>query len=128
MVQEKESAEKEENEEEEEEKQNEAQKSEEVEKNLHKNMEKNDCGNTKSEVKKLEESRSEKEVEKILEKRRLRSTLPLDTIVPSTKKKKNDGDIEQEEYDANDPDYQVWLPPENQTGDGKTALNAKYGY
>jgi len=34
---------------------------------------------------------------------------------------------EYEEY-SNSADYAVWLPPENQTGDGKTSLNAKYGY
>ncbi|XP_065902458.1 kanadaptin-like isoform X1 [Dysidea avara] len=27
-----------------------------------------------------------------------------------------------------DPDYASWLPPEDQSGDGKTHLNAKYGY
>lgn len=29
---------------------------------------------------------------------------------------------------ADDPNYAVWLPPVNQSGDGKTALNDKFGY
>lgn len=32
-----------------------------------------------------------------------------------------------EEYSSS-ADYAVWLPPEDQTGDGKTKLNEKYGY
>lgn len=31
-------------------------------------------------------------------------------------------------YNSSDPDYAMWLPPNNQTGDGKTHLNDKYGY
>lgn len=31
-------------------------------------------------------------------------------------------------YKDDDPDYAVWLPPENQSGDGKTHLNEKLGY
>lgn len=31
-------------------------------------------------------------------------------------------------YNIEDPDYAVWLPPQNQTGDGKTHLNEKLGY
>lgn len=31
-------------------------------------------------------------------------------------------------YDAADPDYAVWLPPDNQSGDGRTALNDRFGY
>ncbi|KAL5009147.1 hypothetical protein ScPMuIL_014728 [Solemya velum] len=31
-------------------------------------------------------------------------------------------------YGDSDPDYAVWLPPKDQAGDGKTHLNAKYGY
>nr|XP_056709340.1 kanadaptin [Euleptes europaea] len=32
------------------------------------------------------------------------------------------------QYPENDPDYCVWIPPEGQSGDGRTHLNAKYGY
>uniref|UniRef100_T1IWV6 FHA domain-containing protein n=1 Tax=Strigamia maritima TaxID=126957 RepID=T1IWV6_STRMM len=31
-------------------------------------------------------------------------------------------------YDASNPDYALWMPPDNQTGDGRTRLNDKYGY
>lgn len=41
----------------------------------------------------------------------------------SKKMKAGEGD-----YNTEDPDYAVWLPPENQSGDGKTHLNAKLGY
>ena len=36
--------------------------------------------------------------------------------------------VKSAEYDSADPDYAVWLPPDNQAGDGKTFLNAKFGY
>ncbi|XP_056914119.1 kanadaptin [Takifugu flavidus] len=32
------------------------------------------------------------------------------------------------QYPEDDPDYSMWLPPAGQTGDGRTALNDKYGY
>ncbi|NXU59226.1 NADAP protein, partial [Turnix velox] len=32
------------------------------------------------------------------------------------------------QYPDDDPDYCVWIPPEGQSGDGKTHLNEKYGY
>ncbi|XP_035023136.1 kanadaptin [Hippoglossus stenolepis] len=32
------------------------------------------------------------------------------------------------EYPDDDPDYSVWMPPADQTGDGRTHLNDKYGY
>ncbi|XP_051832193.1 kanadaptin isoform X1 [Antechinus flavipes] len=31
-------------------------------------------------------------------------------------------------YPEDDPDYCVWVPPEGQSGDGRTHLNEKYGY
>lgn len=31
-------------------------------------------------------------------------------------------------YQSEDPDYAVWVPPGNQSGDGKTHLNKKFGY
>ncbi|XP_013222869.2 kanadaptin [Columba livia] len=32
------------------------------------------------------------------------------------------------QYPDDDPDYCIWIPPEGQSGDGKTHLNEKYGY
>ncbi|KAM3842144.1 kanadaptin [Diretmus argenteus] len=32
------------------------------------------------------------------------------------------------QYPQDDPDYCVWVPPTDQTGDGRTHLNDKYGY
>ena len=32
------------------------------------------------------------------------------------------------DYDISDPKYATWLPPANQSGDGRTSLNDKYGY
>ena len=33
-----------------------------------------------------------------------------------------------EEMSAQDDRYSAWLPPKNQTGDGRTNLNDKFGY
>nr|XP_060610087.1 kanadaptin [Anolis sagrei ordinatus] len=38
------------------------------------------------------------------------------------------GDSVSSKYPEDDPDYCVWMPPEDQSGDGRTHLNAKYGY
>ena len=32
------------------------------------------------------------------------------------------------QYPDDDPDYCIWIPPADQSGDGKTHLNDKYGY
>ncbi|CAH1262183.1 SLC4A1AP [Branchiostoma lanceolatum] len=32
------------------------------------------------------------------------------------------------QYADDDPDYSMWVPPDNQSGDGKTSLNEKFGY
>ena len=55
--------------------------------------------------------------------------IPKDTLVsqPVAKKQKRHTAPTQWE-DANDPDYASWIPPEDQSGDGKTKLNEKYGY
>lgn len=41
------------------------------------------------------------------------------------KSKQLDSDVD---YKNMDSDYAVWLPPKNQSGDGKTHLNEKFGY
>ncbi|KAK7505578.1 hypothetical protein BaRGS_00003323 [Batillaria attramentaria] len=50
-----------------------------------------------------------------------------DTGPPASKKKKK-SEPSTVEYDASDPDYAMWLPPEGQSGDGRTSLNDKLGY
>eukprot|EP00058_Branchiostoma_floridae_P004625 XP_002590113.1 hypothetical protein BRAFLDRAFT_83391 [Branchiostoma floridae] len=50
--------------------------------------------------------------------------------VPKKKKKsqsKPDPPISKQ-YADDDPDYSMWVPPDNQSGDGKTSLNEKFGY
>lgn len=37
-------------------------------------------------------------------------------------------DIDDTEEDTSPQKYSSWMPPENQSGDGQTALNSKYGY
>ena len=45
------------------------------------------------------------------------------------KNKDSDDDNKVEgDYDISDPKVATWLPPTNQTGDGRTSLNDKYGY
>ncbi|KFV93701.1 Kanadaptin, partial [Eurypyga helias] len=52
---------------------------------------------------------------------------------PETVKKTNSSSKVQQsffssQYPDDDPDYCIWIPPEGQSGDGKTHLNEKYGY
>ena len=50
----------------------------------------------------------------------------------STENKEQEEDEEEEssiDYETvSDPKYAVWMPPEGQTGDGRTKLNDKFGY
>ncbi|ELU12873.1 hypothetical protein CAPTEDRAFT_223125 [Capitella teleta] len=43
-------------------------------------------------------------------------------------RKKAEELLTSKEYCDDDPDYATWVPPQGQTGDGKTHLNDKYGY
>ncbi|XP_046545133.1 kanadaptin-like isoform X2 [Haliotis rubra] len=52
----------------------------------------------------------------------------LDDVKVKSKKPKTSGSKQTGGYDDTDPDYAVWMPPQGQSGDGKTHLNAKYGY
>ncbi|OQV21613.1 Kanadaptin [Hypsibius exemplaris] len=44
------------------------------------------------------------------------------------KKRKQEHKNQKVEYDQSDPDYAMWIPPEDQAGDGKTSLNDRLGY
>lgn len=65
-----------------------------------------------------EEERSLKDSEKRKRKNRRRLLLRNEKALERTKA----------QYDTSDPNYSVWVPPEDQSGDGTTKLNAKLGY
>lgn len=44
------------------------------------------------------------------------------------KSEKSKGIKKHYDQDVHSDDYSTWLPPQNQTGDGRTSLNDKYGY
>ena len=44
------------------------------------------------------------------------------------RRKKKSKQPQREHDDSNEDEASVWVPPQNQTGDGKTSLNAKFGY
>ncbi|XP_075554872.1 kanadaptin [Dermacentor variabilis] len=48
-------------------------------------------------------------------------------IIRTTEKKNKESQKKKHPFESSD-DYVGWLPPEGQSGDGKTHLNAKYGY
>lgn len=48
--------------------------------------------------------------------------------VPDHKKAKKFKQKMKYDYNSSDPNYAMWLPPEDQSGDGRTSLNDKYGY
>ncbi|XP_037274788.2 kanadaptin [Rhipicephalus microplus] len=48
-------------------------------------------------------------------------------IIRAPEKKNKEGQKKKHSFESSD-DYVGWLPPEGQSGDGKTHLNAKYGY
>lgn len=55
--------------------------------------------------------------------------------VANDKRRKKDSKVEkvksikkQYDQDVHSEDYSTWLPPQNQSGDGRTNLNDKYGY
>lgn len=62
------------------------------------------------------------------------------TTEDAIKKKKNQRRIQQRQEkaeiekrkgyaeDAKKEDYNMWVPPKDQTGDGKTKLNERFGY
>lgn len=47
---------------------------------------------------------------------------PQCPVQPRKKEKKR------KKYDEDDPNYDTWVPPSQQSGDGRTALNDKLGY
>lgn len=48
-------------------------------------------------------------------------------VIRTPEKKNKDSQKKKHPFESSD-DYVGWLPPEGQSGDGKTHLNAKYGY
>ncbi|XP_012265159.2 kanadaptin [Athalia rosae] len=87
---------------------------------------------TKCEEKKMDElaeSNSSKEEERIkeeldLQKRKKRNQKRMQQRMDKAEKEKQKGYQE----DKFKEDYSMWIPPQDQTGDGKTNLNDKFGY
>lgn len=70
----------------------------------------------------------------------IKISIEENTTEDAIKKKKNQRRIQQRQEkaeiekrkgyaeDAKKEDYNMWVPPKDQTGDGKTKLNERFGY
>lgn len=71
----------------------------------------------------------EEEEETPKPRQRVRKRRRQDHVVKS---QDDDEDVDEKEenveYNASDPKYAMWMPPEGQSGDGRTSLNDKLGY
>lgn len=83
----------------------------------------------------MEQSKGYQEMGKIMPSREDPSAAPENECKKDRdelkKKKSGPGKfppILSSKYPEDDPDYCVWVPPEGQSGDGRTHLNDKYGY
>ena len=47
---------------------------------------------------------------------------------PQNPKKKERKKAKRKKYDEDDPNYDTWMPPLHQSGDGRTSLNDRLGY
>ena len=63
------------------------------------------------------------ETEKLVEKKKRKRRPNKDTSIADNVRVPGDY-----ESSLNDDKYATWVPPENQSGDGRTSLNDKYGY
>ncbi|TRY77451.1 hypothetical protein TCAL_08013 [Tigriopus californicus] len=57
-----------------------------------------------------------------------KTALDHGSLKRTVEKCRKDEEKVQGDYDSSDPKYATWMPPEGQSGDGRTSLNEKYGY
>ncbi|XP_008837085.1 kanadaptin isoform X1 [Nannospalax galili] len=81
-------------------------------------VEQNKDGQEMNKIASPPEEPSETEYEKSRDELKKKKALGLGKFPPILSSK----------YPEDDPDYCVWVPPEGQSGDGRTHLNDKYGY
>jgi len=86
--------------------------------------------NTEPMVTKDEEENktSEDEIVKVTEKDHPPQKKKTRVLGPAIPKAALDSLTNTSKETSNDPKVSTWMPPENQSGDGKTHLNAKFGY